>query len=110
LNFVYDAVRGEASLQNISGPVGIGKMAKDAGESGFKNFVLFIAILSLHLAVLNAFPFPALDGGRFLMILWEAVRKKPINKSVAQKINLVGFLLLIILMIVVTYNDIVKLL
>lgn len=107
--FFYNAVRGEASLKSVSGPVGIGKMVKEAGETGFKNLAMLVALLSIHLAVLNILPFPALDGGRLLMIVIEAVRRRPINRALANKINIIGFFLLIVLMIVVTYNDLLKL-
>ena len=108
-HFIYDAVRGDANLKSVSGPVGMAKMVGQASEGGFKNVALFVALLSLNLAVINIIPFPALDGGRLFMIIIEAIRRRPFNKTLAQRINIVGFLILIILMLLVAYNDIVKL-
>jgi regulator of sigma E protease len=70
----------------------------------------FTAIISLNLAVINLLPFPALDGGRLVFVFIEAVTRKQIPIEWAGRVNLVGFALLMLLMIVVTYNDIIRLL
>ena len=68
----------------------------------------FAAFISINLAVINIIPFPALDGGRLLFVAIEAVRRKAINPKIANALNGFGFVLLILLMLVVTYKDIVK--
>lgn len=107
--FLYDAVRGHSDLSQVTGPVGIVGLVGDASKLGFIYILSFTAFISINLAVINLIPFPALDGGRLLMIIIEAIKKSPINPKVANTINAVGFVLLILLMVVVTIHDIVKL-
>lgn len=99
-----------ASLSDISGPVGIAGLVGDASTLGAGQVLLLAAIISLNLAVINLLPFPALDGGRLAMLLIEAVRGRTIKQATVQIVNVVGFGVLIILMLVVTWNDIAKLL
>ena len=103
-----DAVVGEADLSQVAGPVGIVGMVGDAADFGLVALLSFTAIISLNLAIINLLPIPALDGGRLLFVAIEAVTRKPINPAWAGRLNLVGFALLMLLMIVVTYNDIVR--
>jgi len=101
---------GEADLSQIAGPVGIVGMVGDAASFGLVSLLTFTAIISLNLAVINLLPFPALDGGRLLFVAIEAVTKKTIPPGWAGRLNLLGFALLMIIMIAVTYNDILRLL
>ena len=98
-----------ASLEDVSGPVGIASLAGDAVTFGIGQVLSFAAIISLNLAVLNLLPFPALDGGRIVMVVYEALRGRAIRQVTANLINSVGFVLLIGLMLVVTWNDVVRL-
>ncbi len=107
-NFISQIFHGEAKLSDISGPVGIAHMVGDARELGLMYLLTFTAFISINLAVLNLMPFPALDGGRLLFVAIEAVVRRRINAKVANMVNAVGFALLILLMVVVTYRDIVK--
>ncbi len=70
--------------------------------------MMFTALISINLGVLNLVPFPALDGGRILFVIIEAVIRRPIKPTIANTVNAVGFSLLIILMVFVTYRDIVR--
>jgi len=106
---IIDAVQGHADVSGISGPVGIAGLVGDASRLGFVYLMSFTAFISLNLAVLNLIPFPALDGGRILFVLIEAVMRKPIRPKIANTINAIGFGILILLMLVVTYRDIAKL-
>jgi regulator of sigma E protease len=99
---------GGAGLSSVTGPVGIAGYVSDAAKLGFTSLMMFIALISINLGVLNLVPFPALDGGRILFVLIEVVIRRPIKTSVANTFNAVGFALLIILMVVVTYRDIVR--
>ena len=107
--FIYTAFVGKAHLSDVTGPVGIAGMVGDAARLGFIYILSFTALISINLAIINLIPFPALDGGRVLFVIIEAIKGSPIKPTVANTINAVGFALLIILMLVVTYHDIFKL-
>ncbi len=97
------------TLNSVSGPVGIAKIVgQQAAHGSLADVALLAAILSINLAVFNLLPFPALDGGRIIMVIYEALTKKKIKHSVASIINGIGFISLILLLIVVTINDIFK--
>ncbi|HEY0908449.1 MAG TPA: site-2 protease family protein [Candidatus Paceibacterota bacterium] len=105
---IKDAVVGDADVSQLSGPVGIARLVGDAAKFGFVYLLSFTAFISLNLAVLNLVPFPALDGGRILFVIIEAIIRRPISPKVANTLNAVGFCLLILFMLFVTYKDIVK--
>ena len=109
---------GGVSVKDLSGPVGIGNMMSDvideAEESGgTKNAILsiisFMVLVSANLGVMNLLPIPALDGGRILFLLIEAITRKKVPKNKEMIVNFIGFVLLMLLMIFVFFNDIVKL-
>ncbi len=110
---LYDLVtgifKGTAKLSSVTGPVGIAGLVGDAYKLGFTYLIMFTAIISINLGVLNMVPFPALDGGRIFFVIIEAIIRRPIKPIIANTINAIGFSLLILLMIVVTYRDIVRL-
>ncbi|MEY3784362.1 MAG: hypothetical protein RLZZ230_684 [Candidatus Parcubacteria bacterium] len=103
-------ISGQADLSQVAGPVGIVGMVGEAASFGITALLTFTAIISLNLAVVNLLPFPALDGGRLVFVLIETVTKKQIPPEWAGRVNLVGFAILMLLMIAVTYSDITKLL
>ncbi len=107
--FLKNAVMGQSDFSQVTGPVGIVNAVGDAADIGFSNLLLFTALISINLAVINVIPFPALDGGRLLFIVIEAVTRRPINVKVANMFNLVGFALLMLLMLLVTWHDIANL-
>lgn len=92
----------------VSGPIGIATLTGQAARIGFTYLLQFMAMISVNLAVLNILPFPALDGGRAVIVLAERVRGKALRASTERAINSFGFLLLLALMIAVTIKDIVK--
>lgn len=104
------AFTGTADFTQVAGPVGIVGLVGDAAQFGLTSLLMFTAIISLNLAVINLLPFPALDGGRLLFVAIETVTKKEINPIWVSRLNTVGFGLLMFLMIVITYNDILRLL
>ncbi len=104
------AVVGEAKITSLTGPVGIVGLVGTASQFGFAYLISFVALISVNLAVLNLLPFPALDGGRAFFILIESIIQRPISYKITNAINAVGFVLLIVLMLVVTYHDISKIL
>jgi regulator of sigma E protease len=105
-----DAVVGEADFSQVAGPIGIVGLVGDASAFGFSALLMFTAFISLNLAVINLLPFPALDGGRLLFVGIEAVTRRSIPARATQIMNTVGFFLLIGLMLIVTWNDIARLL
>ncbi len=94
----------------ISGPIGILLFAQDSRALGIAYFLQFIGILSVNLAVLNFLPIPALDGGRIFFLLLEKLKGGRISPRVEQAAHLVGFIVLVLLMLMVTYKDIVRVL
>jgi len=106
---IADAFRGAGDVASLTGPVGIVGMVGDASDFGFVYLLTFTAFISINLAIINLIPFPALDGGRLLFLVIEALKGSPIKASIANFLNTVGFALLILLMLLVTYHDITKL-
>lgn len=106
------------SVKELSGPVGIvntvGTVIDQSSSFGLKvviiNMLYMSVLLSANLGVMNLLPIPALDGGRILFVIIEAIRRKPIDREKEGYINLVGFVLLMMLMVFIMYNDIVKIL
>jgi len=96
-------------VADISGPVGIAIMTGDVINLGYAYVLQFIAILSLNLAIINIIPFPALDGGKILFLIIEKIKGSPVNTKVENLIHNFGFIFLILLVIFVTYRDILKL-
>lgn len=106
---IEQAFVGQADVSNIAGPVGIVSMVGDAAEFGFVPLLTFTAIISLNLAVVNLLPFPALDGGRLVFVAIEAITRRRVPPQWTGYINLVGFVLLLVIMAAVTFNDITRL-
>ncbi|HVX90444.1 MAG TPA: M50 family metallopeptidase [Candidatus Paceibacterota bacterium] len=98
-----------ADLSQVSGPVGIAGAVGTAANAGFGALVSLTAVISVNLALINLIPVPALDGGRLLFVIIEAITRRKIKPNVANAVNSIGFALLIILMVVVTGHDIWKL-
>ena len=99
----------KALLSGVSGPVGIARIVGQAAHLGFAYLIVFVALISVNLGVLNLVPFPALDGGRILFVAVEAIIRRPIKASIANTVNSVGFVLLLILMAAVTFHDVIGL-
>ncbi|MBX4209477.1 site-2 protease family protein [Candidatus Parcubacteria bacterium] len=105
---VHDALLGRADISQLSGPVGIARLVGDASKLGVAYLMSFTAFISLNLAVLNLIPFPALDGGRILFVAIEAIRRKAMNPKITNAVNAIGFGLLILFMLFITYKDVMK--
>ncbi|MDP3052195.1 MAG: site-2 protease family protein [bacterium] len=107
--FFVDIFTKRVMLSQVAGPIGIAGLVGSAWQSGFVFILQLVALLSINLALINFIPFPALDGGRLLFLAVEFVRGKPINQKTANIANNIGFAILIILMLAITYQDISKL-
>lgn len=109
VDFLRQVFVGKGDFSQISGPVGIVGIVGDASVLGLAHIISLMALISINLAVLNLLPLPALDGGRLFFILIEAIKRSPINPNITNALNGVGFIFLILVMVAVTYHDIVKL-
>lgn len=99
-------VTGQFTIDALSGPVGIYKATEEVAQHGIFNLMNWAAVLSINLGIMNLLPLPALDGGRLLFFLFEGLRGKPIDKQKEGMVHFVGIMLLMVLMLVVTWNDI----
>ncbi|MDR1002282.1 MAG: M50 family metallopeptidase [Oscillospiraceae bacterium] len=122
---LWRLVTGQEGMKNMAGPVGIAQIIGEAADAGFKegfkesfmagflagfnNILNVMALITVNLGIFNLLPLPALDGGRVVFLLIEGVRRKPINPKYEGIVHAVGLLLFFALMIVITYNDIVRL-
>jgi regulator of sigma E protease len=107
---VKNVIFGETELgKAFGGPVKIAKIAADSADLGIIEFLRFLALLSLSLAIINIMPFPVLDGGHFIIILIEGIIKKELPLKVKIAIQNTGFILLLLLMMIIIYNDIINL-
>ena len=106
---IFNFFSGNGSWEGLAGPVGIAVVAGQAASKGLWSLIYFTAILSMSLGVMNLVPLPALDGGHIFMLLIEAVRKKPLSLKTYQAVNLIGLSIFLILTVLVTYKDIIKL-
>lgn len=107
--FLGNIFRGTADFASVAGPIGIAGIVGDAAGLGFTYLLMITALISINLGVINLIPFPALDGGRLLFVVIESFIRRRIPMSFANAVNTVGFVLLMLLMIIVTYKDITKL-
>lgn len=114
---IIGLVTGAFSFNEVSGPVGLVSMISSAASEGLKvnfmaalnNIIMMMMVLSVNLGIFNLLPLPALDGGRLVFLILEAVKGKPINPKYEGLIHTVGFILLILLMLFVSINDVFKL-
>lgn len=102
-------ITGTLSLNNLAGPVGIYSIVGQSAQAGLINLVYLTALLSINVGFLNFLPIPAFDGGRLLFLVIEKIKGSPVNPKIENIIHSIGFILLMILMIAVTYNDIIRL-
>ncbi len=106
---LVDMLAGRLEINQFSGPVGIVEQVGMAVSIGWQSVLNLLALISVNLCIINLLPLPALDGGKVVLLLVEAVRGKPLNERFVTAINLAGFALLIGFTIWVTFNDIVRL-
>ena len=101
-------ILGQGLSVELGGPVRIAQITGDAARMGLPYLINFSALLSINLAIINALPFPALDGGRILFIFLEKIIGRPIKKEIEGTIHYIGFILLMVLVLLVTYKDIMR--
>ena len=109
-NSLVDLVTGQISVDMLSGPVGVTSVLADTAASSMPAFWELVAFISINLAVMNLLPIPGLDGGRILLLLVEAIRRKPLDPKFENYINALGLCALFALMIYITGNDFFRML
>ncbi len=109
LKFLYGLVTGTLSLKMIGGPIFIAQIAGETARQGIVSLFFFTALLSVNLALLNLLPIPALDGGHILFLIIEKLKGKPLSLKQRSIIQQIGMAFLLLLIIIVTYNDIFRL-
>lgn len=102
-------ITGKLNLNSLSGPVGIFTVVGDAAKSGFINLVYLLGFISINVGFINLLPLPAFDGGHILFLIIEKIKGSPVNPKIENIIHTIGFVLLMLLMVVITYNDIIRL-
>jgi len=112
IGFIFQTLGGMITGKvpaQFAGPVGIMEYVGEATQLGIIPFISLAALLGVNLGLFNLFPIPALDGGRLLFLILEIVRRKPVEIELQEFAHYIGFLILIILMLLVTYQDILRL-
>jgi regulator of sigma E protease len=102
--------QGEVSLRSLGGPIMIGQLAGQAGQAGASTFFWIMALISLNLGLLNLLPIPVLDGGQIVFIAVEAITRQPISHIIKERVMLAGVVMLLVLMLFATWNDIARIL
>jgi regulator of sigma E protease len=105
---IFYLITGKLSLTNLSGPIGIYKVVGSSAKEGIVNLIYLTGYLSLNVGFINLLPIPAFDGGRLLFLIIEKIIKRPVSVKVENTIHSVGFILLMVLMVAITYNDIIR--
>ena len=103
---IWYLITGKISLTNLSGPIGIFTMVGETAKEGLINLVYLMAIISVNVGFINFLPLPAFDGGRILFLIIEKIKGSPVNPKIENIIHTVGLGLLMLLMVFITYNDI----
>ena len=109
LSFLGQVISGRQGSEGIGGPLRIVQYAGITFQSGIENFILFLAVLSINLGLINLFPIPILDGGHLLFFAVEAIRGRPLGPQAQEYGFRFGLILVLILMVFVTWNDLVQL-
>ncbi len=106
---LIDLVTGKVGVEQVSGPIGVSGAIGEAAKAGAYSFFYMTALISLNLGLFNLLPIPALDGGRLFFQLIELIRRKPLKPQWEERINFIGFAVLMLLMILVTFKDVIGL-
>ena len=107
---VFDSIKGlitgKYGIQHISGPIGVGEVIGEAAKLGLDSVLMISVLISMNLGIFNLLPIPGLDGGKFVFLAIEGIRRKPLPRQIEENATLVGMMLLFSLIIIVTFKDI----
>src|SRR4030042_1565023 len=106
---IKNIVQGQPTGVELMGPVGVVHLFTQASQMGVSYFLQFVGIVAIYIAIFNILPIPAVDGGKMLFLGIEAIRRRPISEKVEQNVTAVFFSLLLILMVLVTIKDVIRL-
>ena len=99
----------QPDLNKLGGPVAIFKASSDAAKNGLENVLYFLAVISINIGIFNLIPIPALDGGKIVLNILEAIRRKPLKQEIETYVTMAGVVIMVVLMLAVTWNDIMRL-
>lgn len=105
---IFYLITGALSIKNLSGPIGIYNVVAEVSKAGILNILYLIAYLCINVGFINFLPIPAFDGGRLLFLIIEKIKGDKVNQKIENTVHTIGFIFLMILMIFITYNDIIK--
>ena len=104
---LFDLVSGRYGIEHVSGPVGVTGAITDAAKSGAYTLFYLVVVISMNLGIFNLLPIPALDGGSLLLLLVEMIIRRPIPQKIEYGIKAFGFIVLMLLVVVVSFKDII---
>jgi regulator of sigma E protease len=102
---IVKIIQGKISAKTIGGPILIAQLAGQQAKAGILSLIIFMAVISINLVILNVLPIPVLDGGHIMIFLIEALRGKPVSLKLRERAQQVGIFLIILIMLLVFYND-----
>lgn len=109
ISIIGNLITGNIGLDALSGPVGMYSVVNTAAKFGLANIIFLMAYLSINLGVMNIIPFPAFDGGRLLFVLIEAIIRRKVDAKIEGYFHTIGFILIMMLMLYITFQDILRL-
>ncbi|MBI3230880.1 MAG: site-2 protease family protein, partial [Burkholderiales bacterium] len=109
LTMLAQMLTGEASVKNLSGPITIADYAGQSAALGVTPFLVFLALISVSLGVLNLLPLPVLDGGHLVYYLWEWITGRPVSDFWTENLQRAGFAVLMMMMSIAVFNDLTRL-
>ena len=106
---LIDLVTGRYGLEQMSGPVGVTAVVSEAAKSSFTDYLYLVVVITINLGIFNLLPLPALDGGRLIFQIVELIRRRPVKPEFEGYVHFVGIVLLMLLMVVITFKDVMNL-
>lgn len=106
---LLDLVTGRYGLEQMSGPVGVTAVVSEAAKSSFTDYLYLVVVITINLGIFNLLPLPALDGGRLIFQIIELIRRRPVKPEFEGYVHFVGIVLLMLLMVVITFKDVMNL-
>ena len=106
---LLDLVTGRYGLEQMSGPVGVTAVVSEAAKSSFTDYLYLVVVITINLGIFNLLPLPALDGGRLIFQIIELIRRRPVKPEFEGYVHFIGIVLLMLLMVVITFKDVMNL-